>query len=171
MRTASSTSLRMCSKKLRINLLEADTGVGLFCWLLRMENVQIWVRFCLLKIFLNELLTAVKICCWSELIRDDLRHSPVLWFSGVVKPCCANGSEFCPWEVPDWHVGHQLLKGVFMEKPLGMMPWDLHIMWKVTRLRVLASWIFRRFNFLKEGYIPGSYRLYKLILKGSDDGV
>jgi hypothetical protein len=42
-----------------------------------------------------------------------------------------------------------------------MMPWDLHLLRKVIWLSFLASWIFRRSNFLKEGYIPGPYRLYK----------
>jgi hypothetical protein len=35
----------------------------------------------------------------------------------------------------------------------------------------LGFWLaeFKRYNFLKEGYISGAYRLCKQILKGSDD--
>jgi hypothetical protein len=60
--------------RLRLNFLEAEVGVGksLLCWLLRTENLWTWITFCLLNIFLNEHLTAVKIRCWSELFTDDL---------------------------------------------------------------------------------------------------
>lgn len=40
MSNASSAYVRMCSEKVRINLLEADAGLGLFCRLLGTENLE-----------------------------------------------------------------------------------------------------------------------------------
>jgi hypothetical protein len=51
----------------------------LFCGLLSRENLQIWITFCLLNMFLNELSTTVKIRCWSELLTDYLRKFTSPW--------------------------------------------------------------------------------------------
>jgi hypothetical protein len=52
-------------------ILEAEIALDktLFCW----------VAFCLLKMFLDELSTAVKMRCWSELLTEDLRKSSNCW--------------------------------------------------------------------------------------------
>jgi hypothetical protein len=100
-------SVRTYLERLRINFLETEAGVDkiLFCWLLSRENLWIWTPFWLLKTFMNELSTVVKILCWSELFTDDLRKFSICWFSGLEMPCCANESVSYPWEVPDWHTG------------------------------------------------------------------
>jgi hypothetical protein len=74
--------LRLCENvfgMMRINLLEVNTGVGLFCWLLETENLRIWLCFCLLSVFLNELSMTAKIHCCPELIRDGLRKTSSSW--------------------------------------------------------------------------------------------
>jgi hypothetical protein len=51
----------------------------------------------------------------------------------------------------------RLLYGILIERPLGIIPWDLHLIRKVIWFKVFANWIFRCSSFLNEGYIPGPY--------------
>jgi hypothetical protein len=64
-RTASSESVRTSLERLRINFLEAEAGVDKTL-VLRGENLRIFIAFCLLKMFLNELSTAATVPSNSE---------------------------------------------------------------------------------------------------------
>jgi hypothetical protein len=88
--TASSKSVRPCSERLRINVLESEAGVNktLFCWLLSRQKLWIWIAFYVLKMFLNELSTKAKICCWSELLTDDLRKFSSCWIFWIWEALC-----------------------------------------------------------------------------------
>jgi hypothetical protein len=150
--TASSESLRTCLETLRINFLEFEAGLDktLFYWLLSRENFLLMKHVSEWTFHNSEGTLLVRITYrWRE---KTLQLLHFLELGCLVMPMKM-------YPVPEKYLTgtDNFWRTSTTDGSLWIIPWDLHLMRKVIWLRVLANWIFRHSNFLKEGYIPGLY--------------
>jgi hypothetical protein len=124
-----------CFEILGTHFLESEVGANnTVLLIIKQGEFMNMNRFLFIKDVPERTFHKVKIHCWTELLRDDLRKfsSCILW-SWDTLLChwkCILFLKVPYWSIwPFWKEGW-LLMGVLKEKPFRIIPWNLHLMKK-----------------------------------------